>query len=114
MSIRNRNMDLGVGWVRTRRTVFAAEEGDIYSIILHLLTPGRLFAPLATKRSHEYPSSVLLPEPDGDSTRFSLMSQRTTENVPEGSCDRLPSLQAWGNKGESHVSDRDSRKPTEG
>lgn len=49
------------GGVRTRRTMFAAEEGDIYSIILHLLTPGRLFAPLATKRSHEYPSSLSLP-----------------------------------------------------
>lgn len=55
--------------------MFAAEERDIYSIILHLLTPGRLFAPLVAKRSHEYPSSVLLPEPDGDSTRFADVSQ---------------------------------------
>lgn len=86
-------MDLGEGWggvewgvgvgLRTRRTVFAAEETDIYSIIRHLLTPGRLCAPLAAERSHEYPSSVLLPEPDGDSTRFLDVSQDDGKRPPK-------------------------------
>lgn len=107
------------GWrgegVRTRRTMFAAEEGDIYSIILHLLTPGRLLAPLATKRSHEYPSSVSLPRFPDASEYGEKQNHSQGFRVAAADCQVYRAGTVFrGAKGEGHMSGRDSGRPPGG
>lgn len=86
--------------------MFAAEEGDIYSIILHLLTPGRLFAPLAAKRSHEYPSSVSLPRflDASEDVLFFLAAATDCQVYRPGTVFR-------GAEHQGQMSDRDSGRP---